>query len=542
MLLFMAFAMLLALPAVALADNVQNDIATTTGADSNVDATVGKAVSVGYYVVATGNTCDAADGSSVTLTPAQTSGPGTVTISPTSQSLSACGSSNKASFDFTADTAGEYVINVNWADSRGTYNTTSAKFKLTVTAAASAPVDTDGDGVADASDNCVDDANANQADADADGTGDACDSTPNPNTAPNVSVADVTDGASYNKGSVPTATCDVTDTEDGPSSFPATLSAITGTYASDGIGSQTASCEYTDKGGLPATKASVTYNIVDPSPPAITSNVQGTLGDNGWYTSTVSLAWTVTENESPNSLQKTDCNDQNITADQAATSYSCSATSAGGSAGPESVSIKRDATKPTNVQFSGGGINAGASYDFGSVPAAPTGCTADDATSGFASCVLSGGGTGVGSQTITATAKDNAGNVETKTLSYTVAAATAKGFYQPVDMNNVTNTVKGGSTVPLKFELFGGASGVEQKALSAVSSISAKVITCGTTPGASDAIEEIVSTNATGLRFDTTGDQFIYNWKTPKSPNTCYIVTMTAADQQTKLVAYFKLT
>jgi len=404
---------------------------------------------------------------------------------------------------------------------------------------APAVADADGDSVADGSDNCPNIANPNQADADGDGTGDACDSTPLPNTAPQVSVAGVTDGASYNKGSVPAATCQVTDTEDGPSSPAATLSAITGPYASDDLGEQTASCSYTDGGGL-SDSDSVTYDIVDPTPPVITSDVQGTQGDNGWYKSNVSLTWNVLENESPNSLQLTDCDDQTITTDQAAATYSCSATSAGGNAGPETVSIKRDATKPDNVQFSGGGITNGYSYDFGSVPAAPTGCTADDATSGLASCGLSGGGTGVGNHTITATATDNAGNVETKTLSYTVAAATAKGFYQPVDMGGVTNTVKGGSTVPLKFELFGGASNTEQKLLSAVSSVSAKVITCGTTPASSDAIEEIVSTNATGLRFDTTGDQFIYNWKTPKSPN-CYIVTMTAADGQTKLTAYFKL-
>ena len=30
------------------------------------------------------------------------------------------------------------------------------------------------------------------------------------------------------------------------------------------------------------------------------------------------------------------------------------------------------------------------------------------------------------------------------------------GFYQPVDMNGVYNRVKGGSTVPLKFEIFAG--------------------------------------------------------------------------------------
>jgi len=38
---------------------------------------------------------------------------------------------------------------------------------------------------------------------------------------------------------------------------------------------------------------------------------------------------------------------QAITTDQAATTYDCSATSTGGSAGPVSVTIKRDATPPT---------------------------------------------------------------------------------------------------------------------------------------------------------------------------------------------------
>ena len=55
----------------------------------------------------------------------------------------------------------------------------------------------------------------------------------------------------------------------------------------------------------------------------------------------------MTEAESPGSLVKTGCVDQNITTDQPETTYSCSATSAGGSAGPVSVTIKRDATAPS---------------------------------------------------------------------------------------------------------------------------------------------------------------------------------------------------
>jgi hypothetical protein len=170
---------------------------------------------------------------------------------------------------------------------------------------------------------------------------------PPPNTPPNVTVSGVTGGASYNKGSVPAASCSVTDAEDGNSSFPATLSAISGPYATDGIGSQTASCSYTDAGGATATD-SVTYSIVDPTPPGISYLLTPAApdGSNGWYTSDVTLVWTVTEPQSPNSLVTTGCDDQNITSDLAETTFSCSATSAGGSAGPVDVTIKRDASKP----------------------------------------------------------------------------------------------------------------------------------------------------------------------------------------------------
>ena len=171
---------------------------------------------------------------------------------------------------------------------------------------------------------------------------------PPPNTPPQIAVSGVTGGASYAKGSVPSATCLVTDAEDGNSSFQATLSAVSGPYASDGIGSQTASCSYTDADGATA-EASETYAIGDPSAPGIAYVLTppSPNGSNGWYTSDVSLAWNVSEPQSPNSLLKTDCVDQSITVDQPETAYGCSATSAGGSAGPESVSIKRDATEPT---------------------------------------------------------------------------------------------------------------------------------------------------------------------------------------------------
>jgi hypothetical protein len=101
-----------------------------------------------------------------------------------------------------------------------------------------------------------------------------------------------------------------------------------------------------------------------------------------------------------------------------------------------------------------------------------------------------------------------------------------KGFYAPVDMGGVWNTVKGGSTVPLKFEVFSGST--ELTSTSAVKSFTVKGVAC---PGALAATHdiELVTTGGTSLRYDSTAGhgQFIQNWQTPKKPGACYAVTMT---------------
>ena len=48
-------------------------------------------------------------------------------------------------------------------------------------------------------------------------------------------------------------------------------------------------------------------------------------------------------------------------------------------------------------------------------------------------------------------------NGSSSTATFTINPWTLSGFYQPVDMGGVVNTVKGGSTVPLKFEAFSGS-------------------------------------------------------------------------------------
>jgi MBG domain len=129
-------------------------------------------------------------------------------------------------------------------------------------------------------------------------------------------------------------------------------------------------------------------------------------------------------------------------------------------------------------------------------------------------------------------------NYEAPNATGTIAITpwTLNGFYQPVDMGGVLNTVKGGSTVPLKFEVFQGTT--ELTDVTVVKSTLTYLVTCET-----NAVQEEIETIATGgtvLRYDATAGQFIYNWQTPKSPGKCYNTVVTTQDGSS-LQAKFKL-
>jgi hypothetical protein len=587
------------------------------------------------------------------------------------------------------------------------------------------------------------------------------------NSAPDVSVTGVTGGASYEFGSVPAANCTVVDTEDGNSSFAASLSVVTGPLEAHGLGSQAATCSYMDAGGL-SDSANVTFSIVDTTDPVITfvsrveepnangwnddtvvvtwactDNVDvanatvsdtianeaanqvatGTCVDvtgrtasatvspinvdridpvityvgrtpansNGWNNGDVTVTWSCTDasgsgveastvsetvsteddnqsttgtctdlagNTASNTqtdinIDKTnpsitydsripaanangwnngpvtvtwDCTDtgsgvEDATAEQTVSNEGANQPStgtctdlAGNTAEDTQTGINIDTTDPlldggtaaplanangwnngpvtvnwgctdtlsgvapgspasrivsteganqsattTCADLAGNMVSAtktginidltnpavslvggpadGGSYVFGSVPAAPT-CTASDTLSGLdGACSVAGYGSTVGSHTVTASAKDKAGNTVSDSRAYSVTAWTLKGFYQPVDMGNVFNTVKNGSTVPFKFEVFAG--NTELTSTSVVSTFTATQITCSAAP--EDVIEEtITDTGATVLRYDSTGGQFIRNWQTPKKAGICYRITMTSQDGSS-LSALFKL-
>jgi len=112
----------------------------------------------------------------------------------------------------------------------------------------------------------------------------------------------------------------------------------------------------------------------------------------------------------------------------------------------------------------------------------------------------SGSSFAFGATPVTFSASDSHGNTGSKQFKVTVNPFTFLGFFQPVDSFPIVNTVKYGSTVPVKWKLQGN-NGVEITDTAAVDSIKALQTGCGTT--AEDAIET-TATSGTSLRYDLT--------------------------------------
>lgn len=160
----------------------------------------------------------------------------------------------------------------------------------------------------------------------------------------------------------------------------------------------------------------------DRTPPVVTHVISGTPSASGWYASDVTVTFSATDPESP--VTTTGCRTQSISASTGlnGVTFTCVATSAGG-ATTDAVTIKLDKIAPV-VTYAG---NSG-SYTVDQTVVIT--CTPSDNLSGVASstcAALSGGAYAfqVGSNTFTATAIDNAGNVGTGATTFTVNVTTA---------------------------------------------------------------------------------------------------------------------
>ena len=289
----------------------------------------------------------------------------------------------------------------------------------------------------------------------------------------------------------------------------------------------------TDKAGLVSAETKVVVKL-DRGAPVVSEVVEAsdTDGKDGWYTGDVEVKFTATD-----ALSGLVSATQTVTSsgEGAAVVVSSPAfTDRAGNttpAGTVKKAFKVDKTAPAVPTFVGG--PSGSVY-FGDALTTPT-CTSSDSGSGVESCVVTGGGSGLGTQVYTATATDTAGNTSTAKLAYEVLRWTTKGFTAPIDMGGFFNTVKGGSTVPAKFEIFAGTKELTDPSLVTLTN---KKISCLASARTDDIEDTVIG--STSLKYDTAAGQFQYNWKLPTGAGTCYELKMTAKDGSF-VTANFKL-
>lgn len=301
------------------------------------------------------------------------------------------------------------------------------------------------------------------------------------------------------------------------------------------LGETTVTCTAMDAAGNVADPTSFTVSVVDTTPPALT--LPGSIGPvEGNTLGGATVTFATSASDLVDGTVEVTCDAASGSVFPVGpTTVSCSAVDTRGNRATGSFAVTVVDTTPPVVTL-GGTIVDGDSFIFGSAPPAPT-CTAVDLVSGGVPCTVSGYSDKVGSHTLTGAASDTAGNTGTATRSYTVLPWTLTGFYRPVEMGGITNTVKNGSTVPLKFEVFAGSE--EKTGIAAIASIQTRSVACQSLSSSEDPVDAL-ATGGTLLRYDATAGQFIFNWQTPKTPGSCYVVTATTLDGST-ISANFKL-
>ena len=308
--------------------------------------------------------------------------------------------------------------------------------------------------------------------------------------------------------------------------------------------------------GLITADCSVTASFAanDSTPPITTASVSPSPNGTGWNKSNVTVTLASADNpggSGVNSITYQMSGAQAVTVPGSAASFTISAEdittvsyyaqdNAGNVEAVETLVVNIDKTPPA-VSF---GATCPASAVLNSI--AQVTVTVSDALSGVASQSAPNGVNAlntstVGANNFTVTAQDNAGNSGSSTCLYRIAYdyQGSNFFASPIAAPPTVNAAKAGRTVPVKFSLI-DANGVYISNINAVTGITYVAVPCSTfaiNPGTP--ITKATSTGNSTLRYDSTANQFIYNWKTPDSPG-CYVLQVQLNDGST-YQSYFNL-
>jgi sugar lactone lactonase YvrE len=237
----------------------------------------------------------------------------------------------------------------------------------------------------------------------------------------------------------------------------------------------------------------------DSAPPLIAPTLSGTLGTNGWYTSNVTVTWSVNDPLAP-IISQTGCGTTTINTDTLGQVVTCTAVGQGGTT-TKSVTIKRDATPPVAfatpapLPNSNGWNNTTVSVTFAGT----------DSMSGIASCTAptAVATQGAGQTSAAGTCTDNAGNVSTPVSATNINIDEAPPIVSgsatpPANANGWRN-----SPVTVTFTATDSLSGVAVNACGAPVVLTTNGAGQSVTGSCSDKAGNVATASVPGISIDT---------------------------------------